>query len=78
MPSAKRQKAVARRAQPATVPVPDALKAARRALDQQTARVTQLEARLHELTVSPPIPPAPTRVVLTDTEIYWRGRRLLR
>ncbi|MQA31703.1 MAG: hypothetical protein GEU82_18025 [Luteitalea sp.] len=75
MPVRKPLKSVSRR--PVQVPVPQALRAARRALDQQTARVTELEGRIRELTARrEPAANAPVHVALTDTAIYWRRRPL--
>jgi hypothetical protein len=53
-----------------------ALKAVQRALLMQTVHVTELRARVNELTNSrQPAPAPPRRDPLTDTEIYWRQRR---
>jgi hypothetical protein len=55
--------------------VPQALQAARRALVQQTARVSELEGQIRELKARrESVPDAPDHVALSDTDIYWRRR----
>jgi hypothetical protein len=76
MPSHKRRTAGPTRKPKADDHVRDTLRAVRRALLLQTARVAELQARLHDLTDGrEPASPAPRRDPLTDTEIYWRRHR---
>ena len=76
MPPRKPLRSSTRRSQPPPASPPRALTAARRALDRQTARVTELEEQIRLLTI-PLQKVTEARVALTDTDIYWR-RRLLR
>jgi hypothetical protein len=55
-----------------------ALIAARRALQQQTALVAQLEVQVRTLTAARALSPRKTAIVPADTEIYWRTRHFNR
>ena len=75
MPLRKVGKSATSRGQRSPSPVPQALAAARRALHQQTARVSELEGQIRKLTARrEPVPDPPDHVALTDTDIYFRRR----